>query len=350
MLKHPSASLGIPTPDGSGQAVHPDVLHVPDKFLGYAYWMACTPYPFAQDRAENPIIRVSNDGILWAPFPGAPDPLVAAPTDTSWHHADTDLVLHNEVLYLFYISTNRHAAETTFSLITSKDGIYWTRPIEIYRDEWGVSPAAVVSKSGQWQLWYVWRDSLSRAQTSRLYRRTSTDPYLLGPPELCSLDIPGHVVWHLDVSDTTMGYEALVTAFPAGSDPSRSRLFHATSVNGLDFNLWGNRPLLQPSWFGWDNRMIYRSTFFKRSDGTYRVWYSAASWSMRCGIGLLEGPLSQLRPIYSAKVSQPPKLRLLCADALGFTKYLVYRILPARLYSFVLSMRNRIRTGFSREP
>lgn len=351
VLKHPSASLCVPTPDGSGQAVHPDVLHVSDGFLGYPYWMACTPYPFAQDRAENPLVRVSNDGVLWEPFPGAPDPLVAAPTDASWHHADTDLVLHQGVLYLFYISTNRHEAETTFSLITTRDGVHWTPPSVIYRDEWGVSPAAVVTESGQWQLWYVWRDSLSRAQTSRLYRRTSNDPCLLGPPQLCSLEIPGHVVWHLDVLNNTTSYEALVTAFPAGTDPSRSRLFHATSLDGIDFKLSTGQPLLKPSWFGWDNRMVYRSTFVKRCDGTYRVWYSAASWGMRCGIGLLEGQLSQLRPVHGANANnQLPRLKLLREDALGLAKYVVYRILPAQIYSLVLSMRDRMRTMQSGQP
>lgn len=257
------------------------------------------------------------------------------------------MVLHEGVLHLFFISTNRHAAETTFSLITSKDGLHWTPPVLIYRDEWGVSPAAVVSESGQWQLWYVWRDSLSRAQISQLYRRTSSDPFRLGPPQLCSLDIPGHVVWHLDVLTTTMGYEALVTAFPVGTDSSRSRLFHATSIDGIGFNLSTGRPLLKPSWFGWDNRMVYRSTFVKRPDGTYRLWYSAASWSMRCGIGLIEGPLSQMRPVYGSHASQPRGLRLLQEDAMGLAKYLVYRMLPAKTYSFVLSMRNRMRTVLS---
>jgi hypothetical protein len=29
-------------------------------------------------------------------------------------------------------------------------------------------------------------------------------------------------------------------------------------------------------------------------DRTYRIWYSAASWTRHCGIGLLQGPLNSL--------------------------------------------------------
>lgn len=350
MLRSPSTNICVPTPDGSGQAVHPDVLYVPQGFLGYPYWMACTPYPFGEDHAENPIIRVSTDGIIWRPFTGAPDPLVSAPADLSWHHADTDLVLHGGVLYLFFMTTKRNATETTFSLTTSQDGVHWTPASVIYSAECVVSPAVIVSESEQWQLWYVWRDSLSRAQTSRLYRRTASNPVVLGPPQLCWLDIPGHMVWHFDILASEMGYEALVTAFPVGTDPSRSRLFHASSSDGIEFIPSSRRPLLKPSWFGWDNRMIYRSTFVKRRDDTYLVWYSAASWGMRCGIGLLEGPLSDLHPFYNTDARRPSVLRRIEEDAEGLAKYFLYRVLPQQLYSLVLSTRNKVKGMLFKQP
>lgn len=334
--------LCIPTPDGSGQAVHPDVLHVPSGFLGYEYWMACTPYPFAADRLENPIVRVSHDGVHWTSFPGAPDPLVEAPSNGAWHHADTDIVLHRGRLYVFYISTNRERAETVFSFIASVDGVHWSEPKEIYRGTWGVSPSVVVDDQEGWSMWYVFRDSLSRAQHSIVYRRRGSSATSLGPAQVCELQVPRHVVWHLDVICTEHRIEALVTAFPRGTDPSRSRLFHAVSEDGHMFRLTTGKPLIRPSWFGWDNRMVYRSSFVKRVDGTYRIWYSAASWGMRCGIGLVEGALDRLRQV-SVEGSQLSQSRRWSEDALGLMKYSAYRVLPAPAYAHLLSAWSRVR-------
>ncbi len=334
-------ALQIPTPDGSGQSVHPDVLHVPGGFLGFAYWMGCTPYPFGADRLENPIVRVSHDGIAWQPFPGAPDPLVPEPADHEWHHADTDLVLHEGVLHVFYISTNRVVGGTTFSFVSTRDGVRWTDPEVIYRDAWGVSPALLVDAAGRWTMWYVHRDALARENASRVLVRHGGGPASFGDPAACRLDIPGHVVWHLDVvGDAVRGYEALVAAFPLGRDPSRCRLFHATSTDGLSFAASGRRALVAPSWFGWDNRFVYRSTLELLPQGRKRIWYSAASWGMRTGIGLLEGPLDDLRPA-GGGAAGPGFATRLREDSIGLAKYLVYRLLPRRLYTGLLALRAR---------
>jgi len=339
--------LRISTPDGSGQAVHPDVVHVPDGFLGYAYWMGCTPYPFAEDRFENPVIRVSHDGVDWMPFPGAPDPLVEAPVNGSWHHADTDIVLHNGTIYVFYISTNREAAETVFSFICSADGVRWSAPHEIYRGAWGVSPAVVVVDVSKWSMWYVVRDSLARAQVSFVYRRDGPAAVALGRPEPCDLRIPGHVVWHLDVIRSGPRFEALVTAFPSGTNPSRSRLFYTESDDGRVFRLLSESPLIRPTLLGWDNRMIYRSSFVRCQDNSYRIWYSAASWGMRCGIGLVEGPIDRLAAVATeAHSKEPSALRRCQEDAVGLAKYLALRVLPAPIYGWLLKTRARLRTSF----
>ena len=317
-----SNQLRLETPDGSGQAVHPDVVFAADGFLGYRYWMACTPYPFGNDREENPILRVSQDGLDWQPLPGAPDPLAAAPAATSRHHADTDLVLAGDELHLFYITTSRVVAETAFYLIRSRDGRAWTPPECIYEGPWGVSPAVVLDRDGQWRMWYVWRDALVNAQTSQLLLRVGEAPQRFGPARTCALEIPGHVVWHLDVLASGRGYEALVTAFPQGTDSSRCLLFHAFSRDGLNFELTSRSPVHRPRWLRWDNRQIYRSTFLKVEGDRYRVWYSAASWAKRWGIGVLEGPLGGLVPVAPRSpgkvVPWAVKLR---EDLLAFLKY-----------------------------
>jgi hypothetical protein len=333
-------ALHIPTPDGSGQAVHPDVLHVPGGFLGFEYWLACTPYPFGADRLENPIVRVSHDGIDWQPFDGAPDPLVPEPEDHEWHHADTDIVLHEGVLYVFYISTNRVVGGTVFSYVSTRDGVRWTKPVVIYRAPWGVSPALVVEGPSTWSMWYVYRDALARENASKIHRCTGTGPDSLASTSLCDLELPGHVVWHLDVVVAPGGYEALVAAFPEGTDPSRCRLFHTTSTDGIKFVPSSTRAVVAPSWFGWDNRFVYRSTMQLLPGGRKRIWYSAASWGMRTGIGLLEGPLDDLRPVATGPTAPGTRKRWR-QDAVGLAKYLVYRILPQGAYQRLVAIRGR---------
>jgi len=62
--------LFIPTYDGSGQAVHPDILYWKDQ-----YWMTCTPYPYGVDTYENPCIYTSKDNYNWQVPDGCINPL-----------------------------------------------------------------------------------------------------------------------------------------------------------------------------------------------------------------------------------------------------------------------------------
>ena len=49
------APLVTPTYDGSGQVVHPDVVHVPGGWNGYEYWMGMTPYPNGNNDLREPV-------------------------------------------------------------------------------------------------------------------------------------------------------------------------------------------------------------------------------------------------------------------------------------------------------
>lgn len=336
--------LEIATPDGSGQTVHPDVAYCPDGFLGYKYWMACTPYPFAADRLENPVVRVSNDGLSWRLLEGCPDPLVEAPADPQGHHADTDIAIHGGTIHVVFITTRREAPETTFSVVTSTDGRNWSRPQVILEEAWAVSPSLVVDPDGRWHLWHVVHDGLPSPRRTMIRYGSGTSPDNITMTDVCALEVPGHVIWHIDVIRTANGFEALVAAFRRGADPSRCRLFHADSGDGRRFVLSSRKALVRPTMFGWDNRMIYRSTFVKHPDGNYQVWYSAASWGMRCGIGLLEGKVGSLRP--TAPLQGGPRSPWhLPEDAIGLLKYLLSRCLPPEMYRRLALVRAGMKTG-----
>lgn len=328
--------LVISTPDGSGQPVHPDIVDSASGFAGHRFWLACTPYPYGADHLENPVIRVSDDGTHWSVPRGVPDPVVEAPKDLRYHWSDTDLVLSDGRLFLFFRGCMRGRDEAQLHLTTSNDGASWTTPEVIYTGQWALSPA-VVHEPGGWSMWHIWCDG----STSRLLRQKADAPVAWQSPEVCRLIIPGHVPWHIDVVSVASGYEALICAFPTGTDPSRCRLFHASSADGLAFSISGPTPLMKPNRLGWPNRMIYRSTFLKQDDGTYRIWFSAASWGMRCGVGLVEGPLDKLVPV-TAGTYRPALLASVREDLKGIATYIAVHRTPPWLRGL---LRRLVRRG-----
>jgi len=316
--------INIKSAYGSSQNVHPDVIYIPQGFVGYKYWMVFTPFPFGKDRYENPSVRASNDGYEWTRIKGTPDPVVLPPRDAHIHHADPEIVYQDGRLYLFFVTINTRLEKTTFSVMSSYDAVAWERPEIIYENSWGVSPTLIVDNN-QWLMWYVYCDiRKSGFRKSCIKRRDGLTPSLVNNEVSCSLEIPGHVVWHMDIIKTERQYEALITAFKVSRDPSRSVLFHAYSNDGINFCLSHNKPILKPSVFGWDNRMIYRSTFLKM-EGCYKVWYSAASWRPRFGIAYFEA--KSLTPNNTLFVHWKSPL-LLIEDILGIIKYLFLKHLP----------------------
>lgn len=289
-------ALRIETPDGSGQAVHPDVVDTVDGFAGHRYWMACTPYPFGRDRFENPVVRVSEDGVHWTRPDGAPDPLVDAPPDERRHWSDTDLTLHDGVLHLVFRGCERGGRDVELLVMTSVDGRTWTAPETVWSGRDAVSPALVADATG-WRMWHVQCRPgdpdvpvlLVEHRGPRIGEWESTSEQVL--------DLGGSVPWHVDVVRTPDGLEALVAAYPEGTNPSRCSLFHLEARDDATFVATRRRPVVAPSVRRWNTRMVYRSTFTKDERGHYRIWFSGASWGMRCGIGLVEGPLDALEDV-----------------------------------------------------
>jgi len=74
-----------PTYDGSGQAVHPDLVYFPDGWgkdregNNWNYWLVMTPFPNRKDNYENPSILVSDDGVKWRTPPGLENPAEKEP-------------------------------------------------------------------------------------------------------------------------------------------------------------------------------------------------------------------------------------------------------------------------------
>ena len=323
------APLLIPWCQGCWEHVHPDVLYLPEGFMGYHYWMAFTPCPRGNDRFENPTLRASHEGLAWVKLSGIPEPVVPTPNDPETHNGDPDIVFHHGRLYMIYATINDEKRRSTFNFVSSAEGQHWSEPHTIYSGTLGVSPACVADEDA----WYVWFIRQERnSSSSELLVRKGPALVRLGKELLCQLDIPGHIPWHIDVQKVDSGLDALVAAYPEKEDHSRTSLFHAFSKDGLYFILDPANAILRPSSFGWDNRMIYRSSFLKQADGTYRIWYSAASWGRRFGIGHLQGPLDDLMEDPAAPFAPVPAFAgRLWGELNGGLRYQARHHLPAFL-------------------
>lgn len=320
--------LKILTPEGSGQALHPDVLFIKEGFLNYQYWMACTPYPYGNDFYENPILRVSRNGHDWLLFPGAPDPLVTTESK-DFHNADTDLFFLNGTLYVFYMTASRAHGSVKFSYLKTSDGVNWDKPVNVFSGKWAVSPSVSSMKNG-FYMWHIERDPNIRPNVSTLYRRESNDLSQWSEKVRCQITIPDYVVWHIDVVENNKIYEALVAAYPVHLDPSVCRLFYFFSEDGLIFENKIDRVFIGPSILGWDNRMIYRSTFIKNHDGNMIIWYSAASWSFKTGIGCLSYKDGKFTDLSQESVNL--KISKIWGDCVGLMRYFYRRLLNLDLF------------------
>jgi hypothetical protein len=263
--------LRIPTYDGSGQAEHPDIVYFPAGWHGFKYWMAMTPYPYENNRRENPSIVVSNDGSAWQIPPGLTEPIVPPPACD--HNSDPDLVYRPDTdeLYLFYTEQRRSQYcgalnENHLRLLTSRDGVHWSSPQTVIRWDLGRAPLylspSVVYRSGVFELWIAGGGGVVHA--------TSGDGVSWSP--LSPVRI-GAAPWHLDVEyvEARSQYWMLFVDSPFAG----STLRLATSRDGLDWDVYPD-PLLVPG-SRWDDERIYRATFLYGVDARLRVWYSARS-------------------------------------------------------------------------
>jgi len=270
--------LDIPTYEGSGQAIHPDVLLLKKPIGGYRYWMTFTPYPNGSNMHENPSIVVSNDGKNWQVPRGLRNPLEQAPGEG--HYSDPDIFLDDRGrLWLFFRWS--HGLEERIYAKYSTDGIRWSEKIPILETESEslISPAVVHDKL--YKMWYV----DIRPEPNVIKLRTASSP--LGPwsePLKCRVNgVPyGRNIWHLDVVKVKGGYDAFILLINKGRGLRNGELYFATSEDGIEWNL-SSFPILVPSSKDWDSFIIYRSSalLLEEIGGCrhYALYYSAAESS-----------------------------------------------------------------------
>jgi len=268
-------SLGTPTYDGSGQAAHPDVVFSPEGWgspNAYHYYMMMTPYPDGNENFENPSLLASNDGLLWQVPPGVTNPL--RPGAAGGYNSDPDILFAEGQLRAYYCWAAGPGGDDTSRVLTfsSEDGVNWSDTTQVLKaPNYLVSPTLLVEDS-TFMMWYVKTENCW-SDTSTVHRRLSSDGFNWGSEETVSLSLDGWVTWHLDVQPIDSGYVMLVAAYREELSCESTALFWAQSSDGLIWSM-SSTPLLQAGSSGWDEDLIYRSSFLVEDD-TCRIWYSA---------------------------------------------------------------------------
>jgi hypothetical protein len=289
-LMNASAPLITPSYEGSGQVVEPTVLHFPNGWQGYFYWMAISPYPHirAQASFENPSILVSQDGQNWSVPSGLTNP-IAVPN--KGHFADATLFFDDESDQLWvYFLNDVSDIEYRESLlrITSADGIHWSAPEVLMsaRDTFVNSPS-VGKVDSTYYLWSINSGVGCLTGTSTMDQRTSQDGVNWSAPLALNVSQPGYVLWHLNVIavPSEAQFMSLLAAYPVGSNCDYTKLFFANSRDGIHW-LTYPQPVLDTG-TGWDSLEIYRSSLiYDPNSALFRVWYSArdaVKWEWHVG-------------------------------------------------------------------
>jgi hypothetical protein len=297
LIEEPFA-LTIPTYEGSGESVHPDVLEFPNLWRGHRYWLAMTPYPRSDYRVENPSVLQSDDGVSLAVPEGGSNPVVPHAGRATDYNSDPELVYEPETdrLLLFYRFVEKKT--NTIRVASSLDGRTWKRERNAFwvHGHAAVSPS-ITPRFGTMaaKMWYVDAGKAGcHAAATRVMMRTADSAGKLtdarwSAPTVTDLVQPGYVVWHLKVRyiPTKGEFWALYSAFPkaqVGCDIDD--LFFARSTDGVHWQTYPE-PLIRHEDRAWTAAAVYRSTFlYIPETDELRIWLSARGAEGKWSLGL----------------------------------------------------------------
>jgi len=272
--------LVTPTYDGSGQAMHPDIVQFANVWHGYKYWMSVTPYPGNNATVENPSILASNDGQHWEVPPGLVNPIAPLPSGVI-HQMDSDMIYDtaSDQLWAYYLTPGVNDGKINVSLRNSSDGVNWAAAKTVVSSAYNsiLSPAVQHTPNGYF-MWSVNAAPLGcSAPQTTVELRTSSDGLTWSQPVPVNLSQPGYQPWHIDVVyvPPRSEYWAIYAAYPTSvASCGTTSLYFARSSDGSKWTTYA-RPVLSPSQ-AWDAGQIYRSTLiYDSSTDTIHLWYSA---------------------------------------------------------------------------
>ena len=267
---------------GNIQNVHPKVLYFENGFGGHKYWMAYTPYPYSNDKHENPCVAYSNDGFMWVNINA--NPL----SDPGGHgyNSDTHLVYRSdtgvlECWYRYVGDASDSPREETIFRRTTTDGITWTAEEQIYSNTSGnysriLSPA-IIFENNIYKIWCVQQKN-NDPVTIAYYEAPATDATAWVKIREINLTYTDNGIrvypWHMDVIKDGDTYILLVMCRNGTSIANNHcSLFITTSTDNTNYST--PYIVVEGSAIGWD-RYMYRSSIVKVGN-VYRIYYSAGT-------------------------------------------------------------------------
>jgi hypothetical protein len=300
----PPRMLAVATYDGSGQVVHPDVIRVGSD-ADFPYWMAITPYPFSDEKMENPSIYRSRDGLRWEEPRPRLNPIVPRPPFD--HNSDPDLTHRGGMFLLYWLETQRREYRPDslhfqrLRVAASEDGATWkgTSPAiewNLDREPLYVSPALVAGPHGD-RLYLV--DSATR---EIVWLPVSGLKTFGAPAGRLDPGLPDLAPWHVDVFPAGEGFVALVCA----SSPEVRGEFALWIGASPDLDAWAFRPepLLAPGSELLDTDLVYRATGLVER-GRLAVWFSARTAAGRWFLGVASWDEEVILSLFRAAAPHP---------------------------------------------
>ena len=269
IIPRATTNCTTPTPDGSGQVVHPSVVKFDSPWHGYEYWMIITGYIHADSMAENPLFMCSHDGNTWTVPSGVTNPLrdPSAPDYCS----DANLAYDDDLdsLYIIYrefnVSTQTSYIHARRYNGTLGDEFTVVSEIKSVENDIDRSPSVVI-KDGVYH-WFAG----DRDYDSTVAYRTSIDGVNYSAPVgLNIVNDAGNSVWHLDVHYipekskwVMLVLDGLNLYFSVADTPDgvwESYPAHVLRTNTVDM-----------SWDQW----LYKSCFvYNATNDNLDIWYS----------------------------------------------------------------------------
>ena len=273
------AALAIPTHEGSGQACHPSVVHVPGGWNGYEYWMAMTPYPYSAEEHEDPNIIASHDGTTWEVPVGLTNPLDDQSGRPNAHNSDTYLDLGPDgVMRVIWRMVDRpNDNHNYFYMMTSTDGVTWTPKQAIY-DTTGTEVAPTITWTGTaWRMYYC-RSGVLYYRESASLDTPSWSSFVTCTTELA----PGlnRSWWHMDIQYVNGVWWCLMQDRQDGTT-LHGDIYLWRSVDGQH---WDNSPMPLVQRVGDNYDSVYKSALLVNGEGTamtFDVFYSTYSHTTR---------------------------------------------------------------------
>jgi hypothetical protein len=280
-------AVTVPTYDGSGQAVHPDVVQFDSDWHGAKYWLTMTPYPKSDQKLENPSILSSADGVEMTIPAGVKNPIVAPPKNSKNYNSDPELLYESQTdrLVLFYRFVERKT--NTLRMSVSRDGLTWTSmPAPFWeRSHNAVSPTIAPRAGRPARMWYVVAGKAGcAAKSTQVVSRAATDAIgrivetKWSNPVVTDLEIPGYAIWHIKSRwiEAKQEYWMLISAFPKNANGCHTDdLFFAKSTDGLHWTTYAE-PILRHEDREWTASAVYRSSFlYDANSDVLSLWMSA---------------------------------------------------------------------------